>query len=198
MIFNSSSVGITRENRQIKLIHDLSRLALGLQQLAELRALFDLAPDMARIQQVQLLGGRGAIVALRFQTGVARRTAEHFQKRTADAAVGQFDRALVFGNEGERLGNRAGIFLRRAGDLADGVDQHLRFQPARRIVRKIGVALRIISLGNGGKLIGFRIQNQADRCASGRSGLQPIPAPDRPAIRDCSADCPGGCRPARE
>jgi len=49
-------------------------------QVLQLRALFYLALDMAGIQQMQPLGGRGAIVALRFQAGVARRTAEHFQE----------------------------------------------------------------------------------------------------------------------
>ena len=37
--------------------------------------------------------------------GVAGRTPEHLQERTAYAAVAQFDRALVFGNECIGLGN---------------------------------------------------------------------------------------------
>ena len=46
-----------------------------------------------------------------------------------------------FGNEGERLRNGAGVlFSVVPGDLAEGVDQHLRLQPAQRIVREIGLA----------------------------------------------------------
>ena len=39
----------------------------------------------------------------------------------------------------------AGVFLRRAGDLVQRVDQHLGLQPAQRIVREIGLAPRDLS-----------------------------------------------------
>ena len=38
------------------------------------------------------------------------------------------------------------VFLRRAGDLVQRVDQHLRVQPAQRIEREIGRGLRVVSL----------------------------------------------------
>ena len=44
---------------------------------------------------------------------------------------------MLLGNERERLGNGARVLLRRAGDLAQGVDQHLGLQPPQRIVGEI-------------------------------------------------------------
>jgi len=80
-------------------------------------ALFDLALDMARIEEVQSLLGGGSVVALGFQTGIAGRASENFQERTGDAAIGQRNRAQVIGDERKRLRDRAGILLRGAGDL---------------------------------------------------------------------------------
>ena len=74
---------------------------------------------MTGVEQMKLLGGGGAVVALGFQTGVAWRTAEQFQEGAADAAIGQGNRALSLRYIGEWLGNGARIFLRRAGDLAE-------------------------------------------------------------------------------
>jgi hypothetical protein len=49
---------VTRQNRQVKLVDLLAQIAGGLQQGAKPGALFQLVPDMTRIQKMQLLGGR--------------------------------------------------------------------------------------------------------------------------------------------
>ena len=49
----------------------------------------DLLLDVTRVQQVQRLRRRQAIIAFRFETRVARRPSELLQKRTRDAAVWQ-------------------------------------------------------------------------------------------------------------
>ena len=51
---------------------------------------------------------------------------------------------LSAGNIGERLRDGAGIKVRRAGDLVDGVDQHLGIQAAQRVAGEIGLGLRDI------------------------------------------------------
>ena len=135
--------------------------------------------------------GRGAVVPLRFQPGVARRAAEHLEERAGDAAVGQRDRALVLGNERERLGNGAGILLGRPGDLVQGVDQHLRLQPAQRVVREIGRRLGLAALGESRKAGRSSSSESAGRGASGRSRPRPAPAPGRPAARDCCGGLSG-------
>ena len=79
----------TRKNHQIETYRELSWITLGLYQGSKLGALFNLALDMTRVQQVQPLGRRRTVVALRFQTGVARGTPEHFEEGAGDAAVCQ-------------------------------------------------------------------------------------------------------------
>ena len=49
---------------------------------------------------------------------------------------------LSAGNIGEGLRDGAGIKVRRAGDLVDGVDQHLGIQAAQRVAGEIGLGLR--------------------------------------------------------
>ena len=125
--------GVARKHRQVEPV-DRGRAAWPrLHQRPQLGALLDFELDVAGIEQVQALFGRGLVVALRGQPGIARRAAEEIEKRARNTAVGQRDGALVLGQEGERLGDEALIFLGGAGDLADGVDQHLGIEPAHRI-----------------------------------------------------------------
>jgi hypothetical protein len=86
--------------------------------------------DMARVQQVQLLPGRRAIISFPFQPGVARRPPKKFQKGTRDAPVRQRDRALTFRNERKGLRIALEYFSLVPRDLVHRVDEHLRFQPA--------------------------------------------------------------------
>ena len=71
---------------------------------------------------------------------------------------------LSVGNVGERLGNRAGIEIRRAGDLVDGVDQHLGIQAAQRVAGEIGLGLAgLVNRGIGRELVRAGVQDQAGR-----------------------------------
>ena len=58
---------------------------------------------------MQPLGIRGLVVAFGFQAGVAGRSAEHFEERTADAAIRQLDGPILFRDEGVRFGDGAGV-----------------------------------------------------------------------------------------
>ena len=59
-----------------------------------------------------------------------------------------------------RLGNRTGILLRRAGDLADSVDQHLGLQAAKGIKGEVRLGLGPAGAVQRRKLVGLRVQDQ--------------------------------------
>ncbi len=73
------------------------------------------------------------------------------------------------GNEGERLRNGAGILLGRAGDLADGVDQHLRIETAQRIEGEIGRGLGAAGCREWKRADRSASSGSGGRCASGRN-----------------------------
>ena len=94
-IFTSSGVGKRERIVRYSSSTISSGLAAGLEDRLELGALLELALDMARIQQVQPLGGDRLVVAFVFHAGGPRRAAEQRQERTGDAAVGDGNRRLV-------------------------------------------------------------------------------------------------------
>jgi hypothetical protein len=49
---------------------------------------------------------------------------------------------MSFGNVRERLRNGAGVQVRTAGDVVQGVDQHLGLQTPQRIAGKVGLGFR--------------------------------------------------------
>src|SRR5216117_343060 len=82
------------ENREIESVDDFTRGPLRLDQRLQLRTLFDLPLNLGGVQQVHPLGGGDSVVSFGIRSGVTRRTTEHFEKRTRDAAVRKCDRAL--------------------------------------------------------------------------------------------------------
>ncbi len=96
---------------------------------------------------------------------------------------------MVSRNVGERLRDRAGVQIRRAGDLVDGVDQHLGLQAAQRIAGKIGLGFGLVEPAAWRKTDRCSRSGSAGRGASDRSRWRSVPSPDRPAARDCSAGC---------
>ena len=88
-------------------------------------------------------------------------------------------------------------FSVRAGHLAQGVDQHLRLQPAQRIVGEMRRPLALIGPRDGGELIGFRVQDQTVDVFQVVMGRDQLSLQTARAARDSAADCRDACRPAR-
>lgn len=106
-----------------------SKTLRSIEEGFELGALLQLALNVARIEQVQPLGGDRFVIAFVLHPGGAGWASEQREERAGDAAVGQGDGRLVLGDVGERFRDGAGIKVGGPGDLVDGVNQHFRIQP---------------------------------------------------------------------
>jgi L-alanine-DL-glutamate epimerase-like enolase superfamily enzyme len=127
------------------------------QQLMSLGGADIVQPDIClaggMLEQQEIAAIAEAHYVHRFESRVAGRAAEHFEKSAADAAIRQRSGALALLQERERLRYGAGILLGGARDLAHSVDQRLRVEAAQRIVRETGRALGIAGPGNRRELI---------------------------------------------
>ena len=109
---SSSSVGKRERIVRYKLVDDRRAASWRCDQVLKLGPLFDLPLDVAASS-----AGAAACAAVRRLLRSDSRPVSRggrpnsLQERAGDAAVGQGDRALVLGDEGERLGNGAGVLL---------------------------------------------------------------------------------------
>ena len=159
----------------------------------------DLVPNMAGIQQVQLLGGVG--VLFRSDSRPVSRGGRPNSSRNGLvmlASARQMER-WSWGMKVQGSGIRLEYDSRRSRDLADRVNQDLGVQAAKRIVREMVFGLRAVRGWDATSADRSPSSGSDGRCASDRNRHRPVRAASNASnSRIRGRIVAGGCRPARE
>ena len=93
------------------------------------------------------------VIAFEDFAGISLGAAEQFEEGRSDGSVGELDGLIGGRDMGEGFGDEAGVGLLGIGDLADGIEQDLRFEAADGVVGEVGRVGILEFARDRGKLI---------------------------------------------
>src|SRR5436309_966972 len=131
---------------QVQFLRDLPRRLLGFHQPPHPPAVVaDLRLDFGGVHQVEDLSDARLVDALALAGGRAQRAPENLQKIVRQAVVPKLYGSSAFRQKRE--------LLRPAGDLANGIQQHLGSERLERGARKVLVVLFVSRAGHARQLV---------------------------------------------